>query len=85
LGRRGRDNDTKKDATIDRTVVATTIDETATMKIKIVVLNNLRQLLRPIQRNHQRTTRNSKHPRLLHDVIKTNDRTETKRWLSSPV
>jgi hypothetical protein len=75
----------KNDATTDRTVVETTTDETATTTTRIVVLNNLRQLLRPIQRNHQRTTRNSKHLRLLHDVIKTNDRMETKRWLSSPV
>jgi hypothetical protein len=86
LGRRGLDNDTKNDATTDRTVVGTTIDETATMKIKIVVLNNLRQLLWPTQPNSQRTTRNSNNLRLLLDNSKrTNDKTEIKRWLLSPV
>jgi hypothetical protein len=86
LGRRGLDNDTKNDAMIDRTVVETTTDETATMTIKIVVLNNLRLLLLPIQADLRTTLslfNNSNHPRLLLvNSKRTNDRTEIKRWLS---
>jgi hypothetical protein len=74
---------------IDRTVVETTIDETATMKIKIVVLNNLRQLLPPTQADLRTTLslfNNSNHLRLLLvNSKRTNDKTEIKRWLSLPV
>jgi DNA-directed RNA polymerase subunit F len=89
LGRRGLDNVTKNDATIDRTVVETTIDETATMKIKIVVLNNLLQLLPPTQadlRTILSLFNNSNNLRLLLvNSTRTNDKTETKQWLSLPV
>jgi hypothetical protein len=85
LGHRGLDNEMTNDVTINRIVVATTIDETTAMtEIVVPDLSNLRQHLPPTQFNLRtifRLLNNSKHPRLLlANRTQTNVRTNIKRW-----
>jgi hypothetical protein len=84
LGHQGLDHEMTNDATIDRTVVATTIDETTAMtEIVVHDLSNLRQHLPPTQFNLRtilHLLNNSKHPRLLLVRMRANVRIKIKRW-----